>query len=149
MLTIGALARQTGCSAQTIRHYESVGLLPAPVRTEGGQRRYGAPHRDRLGFIRHARELGFGLEAIRDLLSLVDAPDRPCAAVDRIARRHLESVEARIARLEALRAELVRMVGECAGGQVADCRVIEILSDHSHAHCLSEAHGEPAPATRG
>ncbi|SDE77458.1 MerR family transcriptional regulator [Limimaricola pyoseonensis] len=136
MLTIGALAKRTGTKVQTIRYYEQVGLLPDPGRTEGGQRRYGHADLDRLAFIRHARDLGFGLSAIRELLDLSDRPDRPCADVDAIARRHLSDMEHRIARLEALRVELERMLAECGAGRVADCRVLEVLRDHEE--CLTD-----------
>ncbi len=136
MLTIGALAKKTGTKVQTIRYYEQIGLMPDPGRTEGGQRRYGNADLDRLSFIRHARQLGFTLEAIRELLDLSDHPDRPCHEADAIARRQLKQVEQRLARLEALRAELKRMVHECAGGRTADCRVLEVLRDHSE--CLTD-----------
>ena len=136
MLTIGALAKKTGTKVQTIRYYEQIGLMPDPGRTEGGQRRYGNADLDRLSFIRHARQLGFTLEAIRELLDLSDHPDRPCHEADAIARRQLKQVEQRLARLEALRAELKRMLHECAGGRTADCRVLEVLRDHSE--CLTE-----------
>jgi Cu(I)-responsive transcriptional regulator len=136
MLSIGTLAKRTGTKVQTIRYYEQIGLLPEPGRTEGGQRRYGREDLDRLAFVRHARQLGFSLDAIRELLDLSDNPARSCAEVDRIAQRHLREVEARIARLEALRTELERMVQECRRDTVADCRVLEILRDH--ANCLTE-----------
>lgn len=147
MLTIGALARATGAKVQTIRYYEEIGLLRAPDRSEGGQRRYDAADRDRLGFIRHARELGFPLDAIRELLALSDDPDRPCAEADAIARRHLVEVGRRIARLEALKAELERMIAECRADRIAGCRVIEVLRDH--AECLADhpADADPRPRT--
>ena len=136
MLTIGSLANKTGTKVQTIRYYEQIGLMPEPGRTEGGQRRYGDDELDRLAFIRHARQLGFSLEAIRELLDLSDHPHRPCHEADAIARRQLKQVEQRLARLEALRTELKRMVHECSGGQTADCRVLEVLRDHSE--CLTD-----------
>src|SRR5262249_24447022 len=83
--TIGQLAAQTGCKVQTVRYYEHIGLMPEPVRTEGNQRRYGSRHLKRLAFIRHSRQLGFPLPAIRELLSLVDDPGRSCAGADQIA----------------------------------------------------------------
>ena len=134
--TIGQLAGRTGCKVQTIRYYEQIGLMPEPLRTEGNQRRYGARHLERLAFIRHSRELGFPLEAIRELLDLADDPHRSCEAADGIARRQLHQVESRIARLLALKTELERMIVQCRGRQIADCRVIEVLADH--AHCLTE-----------
>ena len=130
MLPIGKLARATGVKVPTIRYYEQIGLLPEPGRSAGNQRLYDARARERLAFIRHARDLGFPLEAIRELLSLADDPARPCGAADDIARRQLVAVKARIVRLEALRAELDRMIEQCARGTIADCRVIEVLGDH-------------------
>ena len=127
---IGDLAGATGCKVQTIRYYEEIGLMPEPARTAGNQRRYGPQHIDRLAFIRHSRELGFSLEAVRELLSLSDRPDQPCDAVDRLTQRQLEQVERRIARLTMLKRELERMLEQCGGGKVRDCRVIEALSDH-------------------
>lgn len=136
MLTIGTLAKQTGTKVQTIRYYEQIGLLPEPGRTEGGQRRYNNTDLDRLSFVRHSRQLGFTLEAIRELLNLSDQPDLPCHEADVIARRQLQQVELRLARLEALRTELQRMVHECSGGQTADCRVLKVLRNHSE--CLTD-----------
>jgi DNA-binding transcriptional MerR regulator len=140
MLTIGALGRNTGTKVQTIRYYEQIGLMPEPGRSEGGQRRYDPTDEDRLAFIRHARQLGFPLEAIRELLGLADTPGHSCSHVDSIASKQLREVEARIARLELLRIELRRMVTECAGGEVSSCRVLEILRDHSE--CLTDHRAE-------
>jgi len=136
MLTIGTLGKKTGTKVQTIRYYEQIGLMPEPGRTAGGQRRYGSGELDRLSFIRHARQLGFSLDSIRELLDLSDSPDHSCAHVDSIAQKQLHQVEARIARLEALKTELQRMVHECAGDTVGQCRVLEVLRDH--AECLTE-----------
>ena len=138
-LTIGRLARETGCKVQTIRYYEQIGLIPPPPRSEGNQRLYRPEHLDRLAFIRHSRELGFSLKAIRELLSLVDNPDQPCSNADQIARTHLQGVETRLARLTALKCELERMVDQCRGGRIADCRVVQVLADHTH--CLTDDHG--------
>ncbi|MGC8202574.1 MerR family transcriptional regulator [Aliiroseovarius sp. PTFE2010] len=143
MLTIGKLGEATGVKVPTIRYYEQIGLLPEPERSAGNQRLYGAKTLDRLAFIRHARELGFPLEAIRDLLSLSDKPDQSCAAADIIATAQLAAVKARIARLTALRAELERMIAQCAQGTIADCRVIEVLSDHTL--CADDHRTEPGP----
>lgn len=131
MLSIGKLAQATGVKVPTIRYYEQIGLLPEAGRSAGNQRLYGRDTQDRLAFIRHARELGFPLDAIRDLLSLSDRPDQSCAAVDDIAKAQLKAVQARIGRLKALEAELHRMIDQCACGTVKDCRVIETLGDHA------------------
>ena len=90
----------------TIRYYEQAGLLPIPGRTEGHQRRYGRAAVGRLNFIRHARELGFEVAAVRELLALSEQPYRPCAEVDSIACRHIADIDRRIAQLSALRREL-------------------------------------------
>ena len=138
--TIGHLARVTDCKVPTIRYFEEIGLMPPPSRTAGNQRRYGPEHVARLGFIQHCRELGFHQEAIRDLLSLANHPSENCEAVTRIARAHLDEVNQRIARLSALKREIERMVEACHGGQIAECRIIETLADHSHGHRLVDDH---------
>lgn len=147
--TIGELARRTGCKVQTIRYYETIGLMRAPSRSTGNQRLYDRSAVDRLGFIRHGRELGFSLPAIRELLTLTDDPERACAEADRIAKLRLAEVEGRIARLEALRRELRRMIRQCRGARISDCRVIEVLSSYDHEHCLTDHHDHsPAVARR-
>ena len=138
MLAIGELARRTNTKVQTIRYYESIDLVPQPPRSEGGQRRYDEAALNRLAFIRHARELGFGLDAIRDLLSLGDYPEQSCERADAIARDQLGHVERRIRRLQSLKLELERMLAECHGGRVVDCRVIEVLGDHNE--CFADVH---------
>lgn len=140
--TIGRLARETGCKVQTIRYYEDIGVMPTPSRTAGNQRRYGPRHLERLAFIRHGRQLGFPLDTIRQLLSMADSPEQSCETADRIARSQLREVESRIARLQALKLELERMIGQCQRGRIAECRVIEVLADH--AQCLHVDHVEPA-----
>lgn len=129
-LSIGRVAQAAGCKVQTIRYYEQEGLLPQAERSNGNQRLYAHSDIERLIFIRHARDLGFSLEAIRDLLSLSDKPDQPCEAADAIAREQLSQVERRIEQLQALRMELGRMVEQCKGGRISDCRVIGVLGDH-------------------
>jgi len=131
-LTIGNLAAHTGTKVQTIRYYEDMGLMKPYARTEGGHRIYSVEDRQRLTFIRHARELGFPLEAIRDLLRLTDNPDMSCKAVDHIAQKQLDEVELRLTKLTALREELQRMIAECRHDRVCDCRIIKVLSDHRH-----------------
>lgn len=130
-MKIGELAARAASNPETIRYYERIGILPAPARTDGNYRDYGPQHAARLSFIRHARALGFDLPDIRTLLTLADQPDRDCAAVDSITSGHLQAVEAKISQLEALRGELKRMLDRCRGGQVADCRIIEALSESS------------------
>lgn len=133
---IGELSKRTGVKVPTIRYYEDIGLLAAPRRSGSGQRRYDERAREHLAFIAHAREMGFSIEAIRSLIELSDHPDRPCHDADRIAAERLAEVKSRIERLTHLKIELERMIeGQC-GGKAADCRIIEVLSDH--ARCVGE-----------
>jgi Cu(I)-responsive transcriptional regulator len=127
-LSIGALSKATGTTVETIRWYERVGVLPAPARTPGNYRAYGTAHLERLSFIRRARDLGFSLDEIRELLRLSDDRERSCEAVDQVARQHLEEVERKIADLEALRRELQDLIGQCRHGTVAECRILQALS---------------------
>lgn len=130
-VSIGEASRRCGVKVPTIRYYEQIGLLPAPPRTEGNRRSFDSDDLRRLAFIRHARELGFEIDAIRTLLTLQDNPHQPCATADAIARARLAEVQQRIDSLTALKAELAVMIESCRHGKVADCRVIEVLADHS------------------
>lgn len=128
-LAIGDLSRQAQVKIPTIRYYEQIGLLPTPTRTQGQQRRYGPAEVRRLNFIRHARELGFEVDAIRQLLGLADDPTRCCGEAHEITKAHLDEVKDKIARLTALRDELESMVA-CDNRLVSECRIIEVLADH-------------------
>ncbi|GEO84287.1 MULTISPECIES: MerR family transcriptional regulator [Alphaproteobacteria] len=130
MYSIGDLSRRTGVKVPTIRYYEQAGLIAAPDRSQGNQRRYEKGDLERLTFIRHARDLGFPIEAIRELLALSGHPDQPCERADHIAREQLEGVREKIARLRKLELELDRIVTHCEGHSVGDCYVIRALSDH-------------------
>ena len=130
MYTIGDLSRQTGVKIPTIRFYEQMGLLDAPERSAGNQRRYGDPGLERLSFIRHARDLGLSMQSIRELATLSDHPERPCAEAHRIAARHLVSVAARIAKLRRLQKELKRITAITDADCVGECHVIRALADH-------------------
>jgi len=146
-MPIGRLAKATDVKITTIRFYEDIGLLPQATRTESNRRVYGEETLRRLAFIKHARQLGFSVEAIRDLLDLSAHPDQPCVDANRLAESHLAIVEEKIAQLSALKSELQRMLANGCDGPVADCRVIEVLSDHSlcaHDH----AGGAASPLTQ-
>ena len=127
-LIIGDLAKATGTKVETIRYYEQIGLLPEPGRTAGNYRAYDEEHLRRLSFVRRARDLGFPLDDVRELLSLSDQTDRSCEAVDAIARQHLIAVERKIADLTALRDELADVIERCTHGTVAECRIIGALA---------------------
>lgn len=131
MFSIGELSRRTKVKVPTIRYYEQAGLLPAPERTQGNQRRYDAAGLERLSFIRHARELGFSIGAIASLIELQGHPDRSCGSATDIAATQLSDVRARIRRLQALERELARIAQGCSGQGVSqDCYVLASLADH-------------------
>lgn len=141
MISIGALSKQTGVKVPTIRYYEQTGLLDAPERTEGNQRRYGQAELERLGFIRHARDLGFSIEAIAALIRLQDHPDRSCKEATDIAMAQLDVVRAKIKRLQKLETELVRISNGCNGSGVSeDCYVLASLANHKM--CLTKHPGK-------
>lgn len=129
--SIGQLARAADVKVPTIRFYEDIGLLPPAPRAANDRRIYEDDSVRRLAFIRHARQLGFSVDAIRNLLDLSDHPERPCGEANVLAARQLAEVEAKIAQLENLRGELRRMAQADCQGQASDCRVIEALAGRS------------------
>lgn len=141
ILSIGALAKATDVKVTTIRFYEQIGLLPEPLRASNDRRIYDERTLSRLAFIKHARQLGFAVDAIRTLLQLSDNPEQSCEQANLLAAEQLAAVDSKIARLQALRGELQRVVSAACQGRVSDCRVIEVLSDHSH--CAAE-HDAPS-----
>ena len=147
MLTIGTLSRRTGVKVVTIRYYERIGLIDPPPRTASRRRLFGEEEIRRLAFIRHARELGFDVPTIRALLALQGTPDASCRQVSGIAKRQLDAVESRIGRLQVLKAELSQMIRRCADGKVANCRIIEALTEHELPAQPSESRrSQPAAA---
>jgi DNA-binding transcriptional MerR regulator len=133
--SIGDLSAQSGVKVPTIRYYEQIGLIAAPARTEGNQRRYGAAELDRLRFIAHARDMGFPMDSLKSMLSLATRRDAPCARVDALVEQHLAEVDQRIEQLTRLRGELAGMLSSSHHGTVGQCRVVEVLSDHHQCSC--------------
>src|SRR6266852_6354545 len=127
-LTIGEVARATGTQTETIRYYERIGLLPAPPRTAARYRIYGRSDVNRLAFVKRSRDLGFANEEVRVLLALAQDGDRNCKEVDAIAPRHLTDVEGKIGDLRRLARELRHLIGQCQGGSISECRIIEALA---------------------
>lgn len=128
-LSIGELARETGVKIVTIRYYEQIGVLLPPRRTRANYRAYSQDHAQRLHFVRRCRELGFSLDEVRDLLRLSAEKAPSCVEVCRIAERHLQAVESKLADLKRLASELRRISGSCDGSRpMAQCRVMEALS---------------------
>lgn len=131
-LSIGLVARRTGATVPTVRYYEDIGLLPPAARTEAGQRSYDEATIRRLVFIRRCRDFGFSIEQVRELVGLVDEPDRPCAEVRDIAAAHLAQVQQKLEELNALETSLSAFVCSCdtacSGGPAVDCTILEDLA---------------------
>ena len=127
-LTIGELAEAAGVPTSTIRYYERIGIMPAPPRTECGQRVYDHGHLQRLAFIRRSRELGFSLDDIRALLKLVDGGDYTCGEVRDMTVAHIADVRKKIADLRRMERVLKDMAAKCEGGDVPQCPIVEALS---------------------
>jgi len=126
--SIGELASATDTKVETIRYYERIGLLPKPRRTAGNYRSYEPDHLGRLSFIRRARDLGFSIDQVRNLLDLADHRDRSCETVDAIACEHLAEVDRKIADLKSLRRELDAIIRQCSHGTIAECRILDALA---------------------
>lgn len=130
VLTIGRVARGAGLAIDTVRYYEREGLLDKPARTGSGYRQYSADAVTRLRFIRQAKELGFSLHEIKELLSLRVTPGKSCADVRAHAEHKIADVDRRIASLKRVRGALARLASACSGkGPVSQCPILEAL-DH-------------------
>jgi len=128
-MRIGELAATAGVQVETIRYYEREGLLPAAQRQPNGYRSYGARHLQRLTFIRHCRSLDVGLQDVRELLKLLDNPDRGCTAADSLVETQIERVRARIASLRSLETELVALRARCTSPSASsNCRILVELA---------------------
>lgn len=134
--SIGELARLTGVKVPTIRYYEQIGLIPEPPRTEGNQRRYNGASRDRLGFVAHARAMGFPMNSVKAMLDLSGHPEAPCEDIDALVGARLSEIDERLARLSRLRGELAEMLRSHRHGKVADCRILQVM--HDHDKCSTE-----------
>jgi len=127
-LRIGALAKRSGLGVETIRFYEKKGLLEPSRRTQSGYREYSEADVWRLAFVRRAKDLGFPLAEIRDLLALSEAKGKR-RDVKRVAEHRLDQVEDKIADLERMRDALRDLVGRCSGrGSTLGCPIIQTLS---------------------
>lgn len=127
-LTIGKIARRSGAAVDTIRYYEREGLLEKPARTAAGYRHYNTDTVARLRFIRQAKELGFSLAEIKELLSLRMQPDTTCADIRKRAREKIAAVDRKIADLQRIRQALGRLAAACKGmGPTSECPILEAL----------------------
>lgn len=127
-MNIGAVSKKSGVPAKTIRYYESIGLLPDPVRGENGYRSYGDNDVETLKFVQRARKLGFKVKDVEALLTLWQDKNRASADVRSFAVRHIEEIEQRIAELQSIRDTLRHLVQRCHGDDRPDCPILEDLS---------------------
>ena len=125
---IGALSGMSGVNVETIRYYERIGLLATPARSPGGYRLYRPADAERLGFIRGARDLGFSLDEVRQLLGLADGESRSCRRVHDIAVSHLSEVRAKIRDLQRMKRVLDTLVRSCANGTMPSCPLLKTLA---------------------
>jgi len=126
---IGEAAARSGVSAKMVRHYESLGLLPKVARTDAGYRLYGDAQVHTLRFIRRARDLGFSMAEIAELLKLWQNRRRASGDVKRIALSHVADLQRRIIEMEAMRRTLERLASCCHGDDRPDCPILEELAE--------------------
>lgn len=127
-MNIGQAARASGISAKMLRHYEEVGLLPAPPRTDAGYRRYSERDVHVLRFIRHARDLGFSIAQIGELVGLWQNRRRPSRQVKALALAHVDELERKVRELQAMKATLEHLAHCCHGDERPDCPILDELS---------------------
>jgi MerR family mercuric resistance operon transcriptional regulator len=136
-MKIGALANKAGVHVETIRYYQSIGLMPKPERQGGGARRYGEGAIERLRFIRRAQGLGFSLEEVKQLLSLSERDD--CGELRRHAEERLVSIRDKLSELRRIETVLVDLVSSCGTRREPErCPIVECLSSEKTA-CVPQA----------
>jgi MerR family mercuric resistance operon transcriptional regulator len=130
-LAIGAVSKDTGVHIETIRYYERIALLPKPPRSQGRHRVYDDTHRQRLVFIRRARELGFSLDQIRILLGLARNHKLTCDEVKAVTVRHVTDIRLKIRDLKKLERVLGDLAARCHGRKVPACPILDALGSAS------------------
>ncbi len=124
----GQLAKLSGVKAETIRYYESIGLLPAPERGSNNYRLYGQEHLSRLRFIRHTRELGFDVAAVRDLLTLDGRNPMTCREVKQRTQVHIDGISQKIKQLQQIQRHLRGLVNLCDQDDLPACPILDVLA---------------------
>ena len=127
-MNIGQAAAASGVSAKMIRHYEEVGLVPAPKRTDSGYRQYGDGEIHTLRFVRQARDLGFSIAEIGELLSLWHNRRRPSRLVKAMAEAHILVLEQKAQELLAMKRTLEHLVHGCHGDDRPECPILDELA---------------------
>lgn len=133
-LNIGDASKATGVSAKMIRHYESIGLIPKAKRTYSGYRLYAENELHELRFIRSARDLGFSIASIGELLKLWRDKRRPSTRVKSLALEQIRLLEAKIREMEAMKATLERLARHCHGDERPECPILEELAASPGCH---------------
>ncbi|CAH0355596.1 Cu(I)-responsive transcriptional regulator [Aquabacterium sp. CECT 9606] len=128
-LNIGQAAAQSGVSAKMVRYYESLGLLPKVARTQAGYRQYGEREVHTLRFIKHSRQLGFGMAEVAELLKLWQNRKRSSADVKRIALAHVADLDRRMREMADMKRTLERLAQCCHGDSRPDCPILDELAD--------------------
>ena len=127
-LTTGQLAKKTRVNVETVRYYERRGLIPEPPRSYSGYRQYSQEMVTRIQFIKHAKELGFSLKEIGDLLSLRLDPKTPCLEVKRRTEAKISDIEEKIKSLQQMKKSLIKLEAACIGqGFISECPILEAL----------------------
>ena len=127
-MKIGEAAAASGVSQRMIRHYEAIGLIPAPARRDSNYRDYAAADVHRLRFVANARDLGFDTDEMRELLALWNDGQRASAEVKKLALARADTLHAKALKLEAMRKALLDLAGRCAGSDRPDCPIIDELA---------------------
>ena len=127
LVTIGQLARETGVTPRAIRHYEWLGLIRAPLRTDANYRLFDSDSTKRVRFIGKCRSLGFSIAEIADFLRVTDDPDHTCAQVAELTKHHLELIDSKIQALAEMRGTLAKSLSRCTGKEVPECAVLDFL----------------------
>jgi MerR family transcriptional regulator, copper efflux regulator len=128
LMNIGNASRASGVSVKMVRHYESIGILPKAARTEGNYRLYGSNEVHTLRFIKRARDLGFSMEDIRELLGLWQSKSRRSASVKKIVGAHVEDLKRKIAELESMVKSLEHLAHNCHGDHRPECPILDDLA---------------------
>ena len=128
IMNIGEAAKASGVSAKMVRHYEEVGLFPRPGRSDGGYRLYTERDVHTLRFIRHARDLGFSIERIGELLALWQNRKRPSRQVKALAEAHIAELERKVQELQAMKATLRHLADGCSGDDRPECPILDRLA---------------------
>ncbi|MGC1176093.1 MAG: Cu(I)-responsive transcriptional regulator [Polaromonas sp.] len=132
-MNIGEAARRSGVSAKMVRHYESLGLLPQVHRSDSGYRQYTEAEVHTLRFIKRARDLGFSMAEIAELVSLWQNRRRASASVRRIAQKHADELAQRIAAMQSMQQTLAQLVHCCQGNDRPECPILDDLAGEKHA----------------